>query len=360
MTNDIYTAPMNMSSTAVLVVIPTLNEADHIENVFTELVTGLPSGLDVRFVVCDGGSTDGTPDIVQRIASRDSRVVLLHNEKRLQSAAVNHAVRTFGAGCDVMIRCDAHSVYPHGYIADLVRSLAQSEADSVVVPMDSIGDTCLRRAVAWVSDTPVGSGGSAHRGGVKSGFVDHGHHAAFRMSTFMRTGGYDESFSHNEDAEFDCRQRALGARIYLDSSIRIGYFPRDTFWGLWRQYRSYGRGRSRTVRKHPESLRLRQFAVPVNFVFMLAGLVLLPLTPWFALWSAFYLAALGAASVGIAVKRRSICGLLAGPAAFVMHSAWALGFLGGFIRGNDNRWSPNDAEPIKLLNSDNATHVPVP
>ena len=37
----------------------------------------------------------------------------------------------------------------------------------------------------------------------KSGYVDHGHHAAFRAASFKAIGGYDETFSHNEDAEFD-------------------------------------------------------------------------------------------------------------------------------------------------------------
>jgi hypothetical protein len=37
--------------------------------------------------------------------------------------------------------------------------------------------------------------------------------AAFRMDTFRNCGGYDETFTHNEDAEFDCRQTRLGGRV---------------------------------------------------------------------------------------------------------------------------------------------------
>jgi succinoglycan biosynthesis protein ExoA len=339
---------MDIRNTAILVVIPTLNEAEHIENVLAELSSGIPAGLDVRFVVCDGGSSDSTQEIVQGIARQDTRVVLLHNAKRLQSAAVNHATRTYGAGYDILIRCDAHSVYPSGYVASLVQSLAQSKADAVVVPMDSIGDTCLRKAVAWVSDTPAGSGGSAHRGGTRSGYVDHGHHAAFRMASFVRAGGYDESFSHNEDAELDCRQRVLGGRIFLDASIRIGYVPRNTLGGLWRQYRMYGRGRARTVCKHPNSLRVRQFAVPLNLLMCLLGIIALPWTPWAAIWPAFYVLALCGVSGVISIKKRSLCGLLAFPAAFVMHTSWALGFLQGFIFRRDVRWSVEDAVPLEL------------
>jgi succinoglycan biosynthesis protein ExoA len=333
---------------AVLVVIPALNEALHIEAVLLQLTLGIPQGLRVRFVVCDGGSHDGTQAIVNHLSHADNRISLLHNPMRLQSAAVNLAVRAQGSGFDVLVRCDAHSTYPAGYVLSLLQSLERTQAHAIVVPMDSIGDSCLRKAVAWVSDTPVGSGGSAHRGGGTSGFVDHGHHAAFRMATFISAGGYDETFSHNEDAELDCRQRALGARIFLDTTIRIGYLPRGTWGGLWRQYRGYGRGRSRTVRRHPQSLRLRQFAVPANFAICALCLALVPRWAGSGLWPAAYLAVLSAAGGLLAMKHRSACGLLAAPVAALMHTAWAVGFLQGMVVHREARWNVAAAQPLAL------------
>lgn len=336
------------SRRSVLVVIPALNEAAYIVGVLQQLALDPPDGVGLRFVVCDGGSDDGTPDIVREFARTDDRVVLLHNPKRLQSAAVNLAVQTFGADFDFLVRCDAHSSYPAGYVRSLLRSLDRTQASAVVVPMDSIGDTCLRKAVAWVSDTPVGSGGSAHRGGGQSGFVDHGHHAAFRMSSFVGAGGYEESFSHNEDAELDCRQRALGGRIFLDSKIRIGYVPRGTFAGLWRQYRGYGLGRSRTVRRHPQSLRVRQFAVPVNQAACVMALGLAPWFAWMVCWPALYVSVLVLAALGLALRHRSACALLAAPAAAWMHTAWAVGFVQGMLLYRERRWRTGDAKPLTL------------
>lgn len=100
--------------------------------------------------------------------------------------------------------------------------------------MESVERTCLEKAVAWVSDTPLGSGVAAHRGGRSSGYVDHDHHAIFRLSKFVAAGGYNETFSHNEDAELDCRLGALGGRIFLDAGIRIEYYPRSTFGELFK------------------------------------------------------------------------------------------------------------------------------
>ncbi|WP_085315225.1 glycosyltransferase family 2 protein [Derxia lacustris] len=331
---------------SILVVIPTLNEARTIEGVIDSLLADPPAGARLDLVVADGGSNDGTQEIVARLAASRPALRLLHNPRRLQSAAVNLAARLHGSAAEVLVRCDAHAIYPAGFLRQLIDSLDRSGADAVVVPMDSTGDNCVQRAVAWVSDTVVGSGGSAHRGGRRSGFVDHGHHAAFRMHSFVRAGGYDETYTHNEDAELDCRQRALGSRIWLDADIRLAYHPRATLRALWRQYFNYGRGRSRTVRRHPGSWRPRQLAVPANLALCIAGVALAPLQPATLVLPVAYLGALLWASIWIAVARRSLCGLLAGPAAFVMHNAWALGFFNGMITVREKPWSVEAAEPL--------------
>jgi succinoglycan biosynthesis protein ExoA len=323
----------------VLVVIPALNEAGMIESVLTTLIDQKAPSPDRTFVVADGGSTDGTCDIVRRMAANRPDVILMSNPKKRQGAGVNLAVETYGSDAEVLVRCDAHAIYPTGFVDRLVSSLGI--ADAVVVPMDSIGDNCFQRAVAWVSDTPLGSGGSAHRGGHRSGYVDHGHHAAFRLSSFVRAGGYDEGFTHNEDAELDCRQRAFGSRIYLDADIRIGYAPRSSAASLAKQYFNYGRGRSLTLRRHPDSMRARQLAVPAHLGFSALGIALSPWLPLLLVWPALYCCILLLGSVLISMKKRSLCGLLAGPAALIMHTAWALGLFWGLATVRQPRWVPH-------------------
>lgn len=332
-----------------LIVVPTLNEARHIQGVVQQLLAGAPPAGDARLVIADGGSTDGTLVIAEQLAQENPAITLLHNRARIQSAAMNLAVQRFGQGFDVLIRCDAHAAYPPAFCARLLATLERTGADSVVVPLDSAGEAGIQRVVGWVCNSPVGTGGAAHRAGRTSGFVDHGHHAAFRLEMFRRCGGYDETFTHNEDGEFDCRQRALGARVYLDSTIRVVYRPRSSLGALWRQYFHYGTGRSRTAQRHPHSLRLRQVALPSN----LAGMALaLALCPWFVpllVWPAAYLAALALAAAGLAVRHRSALAGLAVPVALVMHTAWALGFISGLARRRQEM-----ATPLRLQRSGEA------
>src|SRR4051812_26068037 len=118
----------------VLVVIPTLNEAAVIARTLQDLEEDPPPDTRTTFVVADGGSTDGTQEIVARIAERRADLHLLANPRRLQSAAVNLAARRFGTKADVLVRCDAHAFSPPGYVRALADSLERSGADAVVVP----------------------------------------------------------------------------------------------------------------------------------------------------------------------------------------------------------------------------------
>jgi succinoglycan biosynthesis protein ExoA len=332
----------------VLVVVPSLNEAQHITSVLNALLQDNSASNHVTIVAADGGSVDGTQQLVQSLAAEHPSVELLHNPKRIQSAAVNLAVQRFGLDADILIRCDAHASYPKDYCSRLIQTLLRTGAHAVVVPLDSLGSSPVQRAVAWASNSLLGTGGAAHRAGRKSGFVDHGHHAAFRMSMFRDAGGYDETFTHNEDAEFDCRQRALGAQIFLDSEIRVGYRPRSSFRALWKQYFQYGGGRSRTVRRHPSSLRLRQLAVPSHLVLSAAAFAVCPWQPAALAWPALYVGISLTVALQLAVRHRSACGLLVAPVAFVMHTAWGLGFFAGLVSKRERPWSRDMTSPLWL------------
>jgi succinoglycan biosynthesis protein ExoA len=100
------------------------------------------------------------------------------------------------------------------------------------------------------------------------------------------------------------------------------------------------------VRRHPGSLRVRQLAVPVHVALSTVAFVLCPFTARLLLWPAFYLTVLAATSFGLAARHRSLCGLLAGPAAGVMHTAWGCGFLLGLLSRREQAWRPDMAVPL--------------
>ena len=321
------------------VVIPTLNEIAHIEGLLAHLLAE-PAEVVGAVLVADGGSQDGTRAVVRRVAARDRRVRLIVNPDRIQAAGVNRAVAKAERRFEVIVRVDAHALYPTGYVGKLLAAMEASGADSVVVRLDTVGRGRFQRAVAAAQNSRVGTGGSAHRMGRVSGFVDHGHHAAFRRAIFEQAGGYDERFEANEDAELDARIRALGGRIWLDVGIPVTYFPRSTLTGLARQYWRYGSGRARTYRKHGERLRLRQMLPPVALLTVALGVLLAPVAPVTLLLPGVYFGALTASGVALAIEHGSLWVLLAIPAFATMHFAWGAGFLRRMMSGNRRNVEP--------------------
>ncbi|MBN9254723.1 MAG: glycosyltransferase, partial [Mesorhizobium sp.] len=65
-----------VSAGRCMVVIPCLNEVDHIGDLIDQLIEPAEQ-LGMRIVVADGGSTDGTRATVREISAREPRVVLL-------------------------------------------------------------------------------------------------------------------------------------------------------------------------------------------------------------------------------------------------------------------------------------------
>ena len=315
----------------VLIVVPTLNEAAHIGDVIDDLVPflqrRLTAGAPTRLVVADGGSVDGTEDIVQaRIEALPAfDIHLLPNPGRLQSAALNLAVATHGTAMGWLVRLDAHARYPSNYIDTLLDDAIAHGADSVVVPMNAVGDTALQRMIALTQNTRLGNGGSAHRIGGEGRFVDHGHHALMRLDAFRTVGGYDTAFSHNEDAELDLRLAKAGGRIWLTAQTELDYIPRASLGALARQYFNFGRGRARTVLKHRQKPRLRQIAM-IGVAPAVAMTALAPVLALFAAPALIWLAACLLAALVLALSQQKIPALLSGVIAAVMHLAWSAGF----------------------------------
>jgi succinoglycan biosynthesis protein ExoA len=319
-----------MQSKTCLIVIPTLNEARHIAGLLEGLLPEAEA-LDARIIVADGGSDDGTLDIVDEFARRSRRVELLPNPKRIQSAAINLAVERNGAGVDYVIRVDAHGAYPPDYCRVLVREAQERGVDSVVVPMRTVGTSLFQRAVATAQNSVVGTGGSEHRTGRSGRFVAHGHHALMSIPAYVAVGGYDETFRHNEDAELDYRLTQAGYRIWLTDATTMTYFPRASVTGLSKQYFGYGRGRARNLLKHRMRPRLRQM-LPLAIV-PAAAMAPLAMVHWTALaplglWVAACLGLGGLSALRMSDRYElpPQGAPLVGISAMIMQLAWSTGF----------------------------------
>jgi succinoglycan biosynthesis protein ExoA len=332
-----------------LIVIPCLNEEAHLPGLLALL---LAQSGPATIVVADGGSTDDSRAIVTDLSAKHPNLFLLDNPRRIQSAAVNLAVKRFGASHRWLVRIDAHCLYPDHYAATLIHAAQETGATSVVVPMITRGLACFQRGVAAAQNSRLGTGGSAHRHLGQGQWIEHGHHALFDLALYCRAGGYDEGFSHNEDAELDKRLLDLGGRIWLEPAGALTYFPRSTPMKLLRQYYGYGFGRARNAARHRTGLRLRQAApLPVAPFTILGVLALMaaaaaPVAGLFAIPMLLWLLACGMYGAALGLKERSACIASSGLAFVMMHLGWSMGFWHFVLTRPVDGGLPEAIEPI--------------
>lgn len=320
------------SEPSVTIIVPTLNEEKYIRDAIASLVPKNGT-LDYELIVLDGGSTDRTSPIVEEMAAANPRIRLETNPARLQSAAVNRGAKIARPESRIIVRADSHAQYPPDFAIRLAQELQARNVASVVVPMRTRGKDFLQRGIAAAQNSRLGNGGAAHRMANRSRYVDHGHHAAFDRSIFLAVGGYDESFTHNEDAELDIRLKNSGAQIWLSSELTINYFPRSSLGSLARQYFNHGAGRARTMLKHRRPPKIRQMlpvgALGMNVLSLASGLGL----GWpFLLPSLAYVGACLSGGLLLAASERDPAVCTAGLAAITMHQSWAAGFIYRILR----------------------------
>ena len=308
-----------------VIVVPTFNEEDNIVGCIESLLRG---SLPCPIIVADGGSSDATRTLVAELAAKEPTVALVDNPGRTQARALNMVAQILPSDCKWLIRADAHSVYPKDFAGVLVKARLQNNAGSVVVKMRAVGNSCFGRAAACAQNSVLGNGGALHRStGTTGKFVDHGHHALFDVRNFRAVGGYDETFSHNEDFELDHRMRKAGGAVWLTAETQIDYTPRSTPWALAKQYYSHGRGRARTTLKHRIVPKIRQMLPLAIFACYLFGIALSPLSRAALAVPAAHLMLCSLWGALLSWRDRDICALASGPVAVIMHLSWATGFI---------------------------------
>jgi succinoglycan biosynthesis protein ExoA len=318
-------------------VLPTLNEELYLERCLRSLLDDPYPRDRLEILVVDGGSSDSTVAIGLRLEREFSFLRILHNPRRLQSAAFNIAMRAADPRAEVLMRCDVHAEYPAGFLTRGVQSLETSGAAVATYADAPKSSGCFQAAVAFAQNTPLGVGNAWYRLGGTSRFVEHGKHGCFRRDAVEAVGGYDESFSHNEDSELSLRLIDRGGKVWLDAGLTVHYYPRASPAGLMRQYFLYGRGRAQTIRKHRIVPRLRQLAPVLLVLGEATVLALAPLAPALLLAFPAYAALLVATALYGAARTRNRCVLLAPLAFAIMHHCWGLGFLGKMLETSGPR-----------------------
>ena len=314
----------------VTVAMPCLNELPFIEACLRSAQSQTYPPDRIEILIADGGSSDGTRDILVRFGAEDPRIRTIDNPDRIQATGLNRILEQ--ARGDVIVRMDIHCEYAPDYVEKCVEVLGRTGADNVGGAQRCRGRTPFEKAVCAALTSPLGVGGAAYRSPENEGYVDTVFLGAYRKDTIEKLEGWDAKAVTNEDAELNQRLIGAGGKIFLSRELVVHYTPRGTLAALARQYYRYGRGRARTLVKHRGFLSIRP-ALP--FLALASGLALVVALPWTnAAFFALALAAFGVVvealrvgSSGGAARVATICAIF--PTLVLSHGA---GFATGLIR----------------------------
>lgn len=337
-----------MRSTAkvirVSVITPCRNERNYIEGFLNSLLQQETDGLRVEFLIADGGSNDGTRELLNGYAAYFPEVRVFDNPSGSVPAGLNQLI--LKASGDIIIRMDVHTEYAPDYVQQCVRILFETGAENVGGPARTRSRGYFQAAVALAYHSSFSSGGVSFHKPDYEGYVDTVTYGCWRKQTLQKLGMFDEELIRNQDDELNLRLIKSGGKIWQSPSIRSWYYPRESWTALFSQYAQYGFWKARVIQKHrlPASFR---HLVPGLLV---TGLVVLgALAPisriaalgWVLLLSSYIIANL-AASLVVCVSKSAWIYL---PVMPVVFAAYHFGYGYGFMRGIVDFWclrrSPN-------------------
>ncbi len=313
-------------------VMPVLNEAEHLPAVLASLAAQTFPAEHMRLIVVDNGSIDDSVAIVRAFLARGPLGgEIVTATRRSIPHALNVGLGRVRPG-EYVVRMDAHTLYGRAYVATIADAFAVLPADVWCVggaptPHSVAPDFGRALGIALYSN-PLGLGPADFRASaVASREVSTVYLGAWRPDVFAKIGNFDERWAANEDCEHTERIRASGGRVFripLESGRMATRGPLATV----RQWTKYGFWRMQTFKKYPQAVRPRHVAAPAVLI-CAAALALSPrrllLVPLYAIYA---FATVRSRRVGEPVAV-SLGSLVFFP---MVHVGYALGLIVGLAR----------------------------
>jgi glycosyltransferase involved in cell wall biosynthesis len=320
----------------VSIVIPCRNEERYIAACLDSILASDYPRDRLEVLVADGRSEDRTRETLAAYTARYPAIRLVDNPQRITPTGLNAAIRA--ARGDLVMRMDAHGVYPAGYVSQLVAALEETGADAVggVIETLPADDSATARAIAVGLSHPLGVGNAYFRiGSRERRWTDAVSFGCYRRAVFERIGLFDEDLVRNQDDEFDLRLIKHGGRLLLVPEVVSSYYARRSLRQVAHMFHQYGYFKPLVARKLGRIMTYRQLAPPL-FLLSLAASLLAGLWWRPAAFVGAGIAAVYAAVVlgcGVAAVRRHgirVATVLVGVFP-MLHVSYGVGFLRGVV-----------------------------
>jgi len=215
----------------VVLIVTVRNEAGTIGPLLDSVLGG--TRVPEEIVIADGGSTDGTWDLLRARSTSDPRVRAVQapgNRSVGRNAAVSASRSPIVACADAGVEVDRE------WLERITRPFADEPGTDVVAGFYlPVGGTPFERAAGIISAPSLREVDPAR-------FLPSTRSVAFRRTAWERVGGFDESLAHNEDTPFALALKRSGARFVFAPTAVVRWRPRGDLASFFRQHRRFGFG----------------------------------------------------------------------------------------------------------------------
>ena len=312
-----------LSSPAVTVILPILNEEADLQNCISAILQQDYAG-EIEIILALGPSKDNTNQIARDLAAADKRIKLVNNPTGQTAKGLNLAIAQ--SSFEIICRIDGHSEISKSYLKTAISIMQEKGAVNVGGLMHADSQSGLQRTIAQAMRSKLGVGASKFHIGGTAGPSDTVYLGTFKKSAILAAGGFDERYIRAQDWELNHRMRAQGGLIWFDPRLVVTYRPRKSLSKLAKQYFQYGRWRRVISRQHPKTTNFRYLAPPVALVINLLSVV-------FGVFVAqvFFLPVLIYMTLliigGMIIGRKIVDKLLMPIVIATMHLSWGIGFI---------------------------------
>ena len=263
------------------IIVPCRNEIDYIKDLLESISNQDYPGEYIELIVVDGMSDDGTNEYLKTLDIKD--LVVLENPAKYVSNAMNIGITN--ATGNIIIRMDAHSIFPEDYLSTLVAHIHSfPKIGNVGVPCKTLpaNNSFESLAISMALSSPLGVGNSLFRTKTltKYELVDTVPFGCWKKEIFEMIGLFDEDLIRNQDDEFNQRILNAGLEIHLLPGPQVQYFGRQDFKSHAKMFYQYGLFKPLVNKKIGRITTLRQLA-PLGLVLYLF------ITFMFAIFSLF-------------------------------------------------------------------------
>lgn len=255
----------------ISIAITTYDEGDYLDRLLKDLSVQ-KTGLNYEIILVEAG-TYGVERAVTFLGEASSKLTFIRKPKLPRTEALNLLFQQ--AKGSLIVRLDARSHVGEDYLDNIFALAMETGAENVGGVMDPIALDDKQSVIARIMKSPLSFGGGKSRRSKYRGYADSVYLGAFRKDKCVYGEEWFDSRHPkiSEDSDLNYRIRMSGGKVFIDSSIVVQHYPRETLIKFYKLCFNYGVGRGLFILKYKKFSAYRQLVPPICLLFSVTLLI---------------------------------------------------------------------------------------